>query len=274
MNILFCNKSKDNEIVSKIINEYYSSETESIVYFFRETEQSSDWKDKIIEKIKKVEIVLFLFDSDILDSESIEWEIKQAKKFKKYIVALNYNKVETANYEGTFDRFFEDLKSCINYYRPILLQDYSRSLEQYKLMIASTEKVTSQRLKVNNLFFTVTSSVLSFSFYLGKSLEFSDVGVLTMLLVSFLAFLISFFWEKLITSYGKLNQGKFIVIDELEKKLRTSMFSEEWHILTQQVNYEPNTKTEYRIIKIFRQIILVFIVLLTLYLILKHVKFC
>ena len=119
-------------------------------------------------------------------------------------------------------------------------------------MVSSTEKVTDARMKVNNLFFTITSSILSVAFVLGKTYSFNYLSVLAMVILTALALLTTYFWEKLISSYGKLNTGKFKVIDRIEKELRTNMFEEEWRILTQEIDYEPNTKTETKIIERFR----------------------
>src|SRR5690606_13755004 len=124
-------------------------------------------------------------------------------------------------------------------------------LEQYKMMVSSTEKVTDQRLKVNNLLFTVTSSILSVAFLIGKTFNFSPTSIVGLFVLTSLAFLVTFFWEKLINSYGKLNTGKFKVIDKIEKDLRTNMFEDEWRILTGEVKYKPNSETERTIIRRF-----------------------
>ena len=73
-----------------------------------------------------------------------------------------------------------------------------------------------------------------------------------MTVLTVLALLTTYFWDKLVNSYGKLNTGKFKVIDRIEKELRTNMFEEEWRILTQEINYEPNTRTETKIVERFR----------------------
>ena len=108
------------------------------------------------------------------------------------------------------------------------------------------------RMKVNNLFFTITSSILSVAFVLGKTYSFIPLSVLAMTVLTVLALLTTYFWDKLVNSYGKLNTGKFKVIDRIEKEVRTNIFEEEWRILTQEINYEPNTRTETKIVERFR----------------------
>jgi len=106
----------------------------------------------------------------------------------------------------------------------------------------------------------VTSSILSIGFILGKAFEFSVLGFIGMLIMTIMAFIVTFFWSKLIHSYGTLNTGKFTVIDKLEKQLRSNMFEDEWQIL-KEIGYEPNSRTEIKIIKRFR----VFIVILAIF---------
>jgi hypothetical protein len=130
-------------------------------------------------------------------------------------------------------------------------------MEQYKIMVGSTEKVTEQRLKVHNLFFTIISSLLSVAFILTKSFSFSTLSIVISLLLTLLAFLASFFWENLIVSYGKLNKGKFRVINKIEKELRSNMFENEWDILKNEIGYQPNSETEKNIIIKFRLFIII-----------------
>ena len=81
-----------------------------------------------------------------------------------------------------------------------------------------------------------------------------------------MSLLVSYLWEKLINSYGQLNTGKFKVIDKIEKQLRTNMFEDEWKILTEEIKYEPNTKTESKVIKYFRIFIIIVGVIELIYL--------
>jgi hypothetical protein len=133
-------------------------------------------------------------------------------------------------------------------------------------MVSSTEKVTDSRLKVNNLFLTVSSTIISIGFVLGKTFGFTLPVLIVMLVLTALALLISYSWEKLINSYALLNKGKFRVIDKIEKQLRTNMFEDEWEILTQDIKYKPNSETEKNIVKYFRIFIIILGILELIYL--------
>lgn len=152
---------------------------------------------------------------------------------------------------------FDNAEQSFKYLTKTYEDDRKLKFEQYKMMVSSTEKVTESRMKVNNLFFTITSSILSVGFVLGKTFGFTIAAMIGMFVLTVLSFVVSFFWERLIDSYGKLNTGKFKVIDKIEKQLRTNMFEDEWKILTEEIKYEPNTRTETKVITYFRIFIVI-----------------
>lgn len=256
MKIFICNRSVDSNNSNAIISQLLE-ESANCVAVLQEKEHSENWKEKVKLKFQEVDFILFLIDDDTFQSENIQWELENAKKDNKQIVCIklspNISETSMRNYEGI--PVFDDAKQCYKYLKSAFKQNQALLLEQYKIMVTSTEKVTEQRLKVNNLFFTVTSSILSVAFLIGKTLKFSMLGIIGMLVFTSMALMISFFWEKLINSYGTLNQGKFIVINKIENKLRTNIFEDEWKILTEQIQYESNTKTENTIIKYYRYFI-------------------
>lgn len=256
MKIFICNRSVDSNNSNTIIAELLK-ESANCIAVLQEKEHSENWKEKVKLKFQEVDFILFLIDDDTFQSENIQWELENAKKDNKQIVCIklssNLSEPSMHNYEGI--PVFDDAKQCYKYLKSAFKQNQALLLEQYKIMVTSTEKVTEQRLKVNNLFFTVTSSILSVAFLIGKTLKFSILGIIGMLVFTSMALMISFFWEKLINSYGTLNQGKFIVINKIENKLRTNIFEDEWKILTEQIQYESNTKTENTIIKYYRYFI-------------------
>ena len=228
----------------------------------REAEHSNNWKERVENQLKEVDFVIFMLGSNTFESDPIKWEYAKAKALNKQIVGLKLNGAseESILFCQGFPVFSKP-SQCWKYLEITYQEDRQLLLEQYKIMVGSTEKVTDQRLRVNNLFFTVTSSILSVSLVVGKALEFSIVGAIGMLALAGMAFLNTFLWEKLIRSYGKLNTGKFTVIDQIEKQLRTNMFEHEWKILKSDVGYESNTETEATVVKRFRWFVLLIAVI-------------
>ncbi|MDH3347831.1 MAG: TIR domain-containing protein [Desulfobulbaceae bacterium] len=267
MKIFICNRSIEAEPANEFIDEILNI-SENSVAILRETEHSENWKIEVAKKIQEVDFVLFLVGDQTFESDQIKWEYAKAKQLNKQIVGV---KLPSATIDSIVFcqgfQVFDNATQCLKYLERVFENDRQLLLEQYKIMVSSTEKVTEQRLKVNNLFFTVTSSILSVALVVGKTLEFSLAGTIAMVILSGMAFLVSFFWEKLINSYGNLNRGKFKVIDNIEKQLRTNMFEYEWKVLTEEIKYEPNTRTEATVIQRFRFFILAVVVFELIYVI-------
>jgi hypothetical protein len=252
MKVFVCSRTIDKAEVDVIVKELFRC-SENAVAVLREITHSNEWKKQVEQKFKEVDFVIFLLGKDTFTSDQLKWEYAKAKQLNKQIVGIKLSEAsnESILYCQGF-LVFDNPEQCYKSLLKIFEADQKLKLEQYKIMVGSTEKVTEQRLKVNNLFFTVTSSILSVAFVLGKTFGFTVGATIGMFILTLLAFLVTFFWEKLIHSYGNLNRGKFIVIDKIEKQLRTNMFEDEWNILTNEIKYEPNTKTEATVIKRFR----------------------
>lgn len=265
MKIFVCNRTIDLEATVVVLDELLSVARDSIAVL-RETEHSENWKERVDKQFKEVDFVVFFVGKNTFESDPMKWEYARAKALNKQIVGI---KLPSACEESVLFcqgfPVFRKPDSCWVYLEKTYQEGRQLLLEQYKIMVGSTEKVTDQRMRVNNLFFTVTSSILSVSLVVGKSFEFSVVGAIGMLALSIMAFVVTFLWEKLVRSYGKLNTGKFTVIDQIEKQLRTNMFEHEWNVLKQQVGYESNTETEATVVRRFRCFVLVVILVEAIY---------
>lgn len=257
MKIFVCYRSIDKDYGNEMISDLLKN-SENSVAVLKQTEHLDNWKDIVESKIKECDFVVFLIGSETFQSEHIKWEYVKAKSLNKQIVGI---KLENASEESILFcqgfQVFDDSIQILKFLDKVYENDRKLKIEQYKIMVSSTEKVTDARMKVNNLFFTITSSILSVAFVLGKTYSFVPLSVLAMAVLTLLALLTTFFWDKLVSSYGKLNTGKFKLIDRLEKELRTNLFEEEWRILTQEIEYEPNTKTETKIVERFRLFIFI-----------------
>ena len=255
MKVFICNRSLDKDAVGDLIYQLFK-ESENFIAILRENEYSDTWKIGVEKKMQESDFVLFALGDATFSSDQMKWEYAKAKQLNKHIVGL---KLSTATEESILFcqgfQVFDDGKQCFKFLQKTYEDERKLKFEQYKLMVSSTEKVTESRMKVNNLFFTITSSILSVSFVLGKTFNFTIASTIGMIVLTTLSYLVSFFWEKLIDSYEKLNKGKFKVIDKIEKHLRTNMFEDEWKILTEEINYESNSRTEIKVIKYFRRFI-------------------
>jgi hypothetical protein len=273
MRLFVCFRSIDQESGNKVISDLIKF-SENSVAILNETLHSENWKENVEKKMQESDFVIFFIGRDTFTSKQIRWEYAKAKFLNKQIIGI---KINNATNESPLScqgfQVFENVEQSLKFLNNVYLTNRQLKIEQYKIMVSSTEKVTEQRLKVNNLFFTITSTIISLALILGKSYGFKTISVLGMSFLTLLALTTTYFWEKLITSYGKLNTGKFRIIDRIEKELRTNMFDEEWKILTQEIKYEPNSKTEVKIIERFRIFIIIFFCIELLFLMYKCILF-
>jgi hypothetical protein len=266
MKLFVCNRSTDLSATQSVIDELLV-ESKNFIAVQQEIEHSENWKTLVENKMNESDFVLFIVGDGTFESEQIIWEYAKAKDLNKRIIGY---KLPSATQESILFcqgfQVFENVQNCFAFLTKVFDDDRKLKFEQYKIMVSSTEKVTDSRLKVNNLFLTVSSTIISIGFVLGKTFGFTIPVVIGMLVLTALALLISYSWEKLINSYALLNQGKFRVIDKIEKQLRTNMFEDEWKILTQDIKYKPNSETEKNIVKYFRIFVIILGVLELLYL--------
>jgi len=274
MKIFVCTRNIDLTESERIIKNLIKASKNTIA-ILREKEHSEHWKMRIERKMQEADFVLFLLGENTFKSEALKWEYAKAKQLNKRIIGI---KLENVSNESILFcqgfHVFDTATQCLPYLEKTFENDRKMLIEQYKIMVGSTEKVTDQRLRVNNLFFTITSSILSLSVIIGKAFNFSVIGAVGMLALCSMALLISFLWEKLIKSYGKLNTGKFKIIDEIEKWLRTNMFEYEWKILKEDLKYEPNTNTEAKVVRQFRCFIIFVLIIELIYFFCTFVKPC
>lgn len=266
MKLFICNRTIENHEVSNLVDDFLKV-SENAIAIQRETEHSDNWKNIVEQKMQESDFIVFAIGKETFQSDQLKWEYAKAKQLNKQIVGIKLK--ETTEDSILFCQgfqVFDNAQQSLKYLTKTYEDDRKLKFEQYKMMVSSTEKVTESRMKVNNLFFTITSSILSVGFVLGKTFGFTIAATIGMFVLTLLSFVVSFFWERLIDSYGKLNTGKFKVIDKIEKQLRTNMFEDEWKILTEEINYEPNTRTETKVIIYFRTFILIVGILEFIYL--------
>ncbi len=266
MKIFVCNKSDELINSTSLINEFKIKSTNSII-FNQEIEHSTDWKIKVTKKMEQSDFILFILGKDIFKSENLQWELSKAEELNKSIISLKASNCTDSSIDSFRNNYiFENVSECWDY----VMNEYKNKqlllVEQYKMMTTSTEKVTQERSKINNLFITIISSLISITFLVGKSLDFNIIATIVIIIFMGLALLSTYSWEKLIKSYANLNKGKFLVIDKLEKQLNINMFKDEWDILTNVINYESNSKTERSIAISFRWFIFITLILEVIYL--------
>jgi len=125
-------------------------------------------------------------------------------------------------------------------------------LEQYKLYLASAEKISDRRQTANSFFLGLNTALLGLLGWLHTSQNTkSDVLFVA---ASVAAGLICFFWYRMMRSYRDLNSAKFEVIHAIEKRLPLSMYDVEWDVLqrgTDRSKYWPFSHIEMNVPLVF-----------------------
>ena len=105
-------------------------------------------------------------------------------------------------------------------------------LDQYRLLVESSERVVARRQTANTFFLSINSALLVFGALLlreGDPLSVVGGGLTSGL--SALGFGICFVWRRMVTSFRQLNTAKFRVIHLLEEHLPAAVFTAEWDAL-------------------------------------------
>jgi hypothetical protein len=127
-----------------------------------------------------------------------------------------------------------DRPSLFNPEAPYGADYYKLLLEQYKLYVDSSTKVSERRATAQTFFLTA-NTLLATAYGLaagkGSAPAIQQVDAAWQWLVPLAGLLLALGWFVLIGAYGALNSAKFKVIHELEQRLPASMFDREWQIV-------------------------------------------
>lgn len=131
--------------------------------------------------------------------------------------------------------------------------DYQKHLfEQYKLYIESAEKTSDRRQLANNHFITINTA---FVLLMGFFYQYIDNSAWVNLVFASFGVAICIVFYRLIRSYQQINKAKFNIIQKIEEELPLALYKEEWNFLKNyraKGKYNLLSKNELRIVKLFR----------------------
>lgn len=203
------------------------------------------WRKRAKYYICQCDCVLCIVSAYSLSSKFISWEIQTARKMKKKIFYVTkgepgeINKLDNTmeKVDNISDLRNKFLKSERDEFENILFNqgnDFelkeSTLFEQYKIMVGTSEELVKRRQVMNTFFLTLNLGILSAIGIVVKRLfNISDVGDMIFLIsLSAIGGVSAYSWRRMIISFGQLNNGKFKVINALEKYLSVSIFNAEW----------------------------------------------
>lgn len=244
MKLFISYKSEDYEEVQKTIENFRNISPEIQISTLR---KSKHWKRLAKKYISKADFIIYLAGRNY--SNNIDWEINTAIKYGHKVHCVKLNDVVDLNEElyivNEFDdsgkipkvivyNSLSDLISLIRGDSAFLhnklfennIENNEMLIEQYKVMLSTSESLIERRQKLTTTYLTifsvllpVISTMLSFAYfylYFGATL------------ISIICIILCFSWRSTIISYGKSNRAKFAILEEIESKLPTTMFSSEW----------------------------------------------
>ena len=105
-------------------------------------------------------------------------------------------------------------------------------VDQYRLLVESSERVVSRRQTANTFFLSINSALLIFAGVLLRETDLTSVvGGAAGAALSVIGFFINFAWRRMMTSSRQLNEAKFKIIHLLETHLPAAVFAAEWDAL-------------------------------------------
>ena len=267
MNIYVIYRFSDYENVKRHMDNV-RNEVHNITFFhFKPNVKNHFWHLRAIKKIKESNMVIF-FDSfqnePAKKVKHIKWELKVAEHFKKRIVVFKDNVENISAYSSNIYKndYSDDFPNRFRYKtistdkivsflyneanwnveknliklltrEGATLSDENKQLllEQYKIMIDTSEKLMDRRQATGNLYTTVCSALLAFvgttvseGISMLSSIAFFTVGVISVIL--------SLNWKSSLRAYELNNGGKFEVINYIERNLPAEMFECEYRYNT------------------------------------------
>ena len=262
MNVYVVYKFDDEEEVMSHIKRI-EEEVLDVSFFYFKRGQQLLWRNKAKEKIKDCDLVVFYDNRDDytdVNLKNIKWELNLARKYKKRLVIFKKNveryapqlydkdyselsidqkKYVTHSVNNEIEFFKKQSGWCVeenilNAEKPknsasesLSNEDKHLLLEQYKIMIDTSEKLMERRQSMVSLYITICTALIAF---IGASFAFGDLlitAVIT-LLTGVITIILCYNWRTSLASYELNNEGKFEVINQIEKHLPADMFECEY----------------------------------------------
>ncbi|WP_094607380.1 hypothetical protein SPSIL_004850 [Sporomusa silvacetica DSM 10669] len=248
------------------------------------------WKFCSERKINSADFIIFLVGEQSQKSENINWELKKAKEVEKtvYTIKLNEN-FELLNEPNLGQTIAEEeLDAIINLeldsnkkkFKETLFNKNEPSklindietrkllLEEYKLLLQTSESLIIRRQAVNTFFLTANGVLISMlGLTAGVKIEDTYLYIYPCAL-ALVGILLCTSWRSLLVSYGQLNTGKFAVLNKLEQYLPVSIFSAEWIALGEgkdKKKYKSFTQSETKVPLLFLLCYIIFFITIIIF---------
>jgi len=118
---------------------------------------------------------------------------------------------------------------------------HSQLMDQYKLYVEMTDRISQRRMIANSYFLSLNSAILGFIGYLMTK---EMIGYLSLLAVA--GIMLTALWYSIILSYRTLNRVKWRVVHQIEIQLPIQPYHAEWKIMQTEADlkYHPISHVE------------------------------
>ena len=270
MKVFVIHRFKNKNIAKSNLNILAKEIPLNIRFLFLASARDDRWKQKAKKAISSSEAIIIYDTVKCNESSNAKWEIALARNENKKIIEIN-------DYSNDFERVKQELISQYNFKEEFesCFKDNSNSLDYYKLMLDSSEKLIQRRQITNTFFITIIGVLMSIAGFLFQTQAIENNTVFILYGFAAIGLLLCKSWHNLIDNYGKLNKAKFDVILRLEKQLGTMIYSAEWIALGKGLRpkkYKSFTSTEKHVPTYFSVLIIALTVTLTIWHIVSHLR--
>ena len=263
MNVYVIYKFDDYPQISDRLANIKKEIGNGISFFYFKPCKMATWHRLAKNKIKNADVVAFFDNRDDysdVNYNNIKWELDLAKKCRKRVVIfkkhndkyapqlydkdfsetnIDNQKYTTYNENEALDFFKKQTswsveENILNAEKasgsPTLSmsnEDKQLLLQQYKIMINTSEKLMERRQSMVSLYITICTALIAFigaSFAFGNLLITAAIALLT----GVITIILCYNWRSSLGSYELNNEGKFEVINQIEKHLPADMFECEY----------------------------------------------
>lgn len=126
-------------------------------------------------------------------------------------------------------------------------------LDQYKIYINATEKISDRRQKTNEFFLGLNTALVALLGFVSTKTNQTELAAI-LIFSAIAGITVCYLWYRIIRSYKGLNSAKFKVIHAIEARLPLALYDTEWEMLGRGEDkklYWPFSHIELNVPKIF-----------------------
>lgn len=184
-----------------------------------------DWKLRAEKRIRSCEAVVVFSNNETSQTINVNWEIGRAKDFGKPVIF-----VSSESDRRNISEILKNIYDLSDEFERCFQENFANkkeTFELYQILVETSEELIKRRQIVSGFFTTLTFGIFAgIGLFAGEDLITSDRRWILSVPALFGAFL-CWSWYQTLDNFGKLNSGKYRVIQRIEKDLPAAVFTAE-----------------------------------------------